>query len=84
MKWHPVNRYTVTNDQRTFQQLARDFAAQGILIDHFHAVVVTNDQEQRYHLNKHPDGTFQPKRGIAPSQQIADYANVIADEWHHR
>ena len=79
-----MNRYTVTNDPRTFQQLAQDFEVQGITIDHFHAVIITNGQEQRYHLNKQRDKTFQPKRGTAPSQRIADYQSVIADEWHHR
>jgi hypothetical protein len=79
-----MTRHCVTNDRRTFQQLAHDLRLQGIHIDHFHAVAVTNGQEQRYHLNKQPDGTFCPKRGAAPSQRIADYTSVIADEWHHR
>jgi uncharacterized protein YjaZ len=79
-----MDRHIVTNDPRTFQQLAHALAVQGIQIDHFHAVVVTNDQEQRFHLNKQADGSFQPKRGVAPSQQISDYQSVIADEWHHR
>lgn len=77
-------RHTVTNDRRTFHQLAQDFAAQGIVVDHFHAVVGTGNQAQRFHLNKQPDGSFAPKRGAAPSQQIGDYTSVIADEWHHR
>ena len=79
-----MGRHTVTNDSRSFQQIAHDLAAQGIQIDHFHAVAVANGQEQRFHLNKQRDGSFQPKRGAAPSQCIADYASVIADEWHHR
>lgn len=77
-------RHTVTNDRRTFQQLAHDLQAQGIQIDHFHAVAGRGDQAQRFHLNKQADGSFAPKRGAAPSQQIADYTSVIADEWHRR
>lgn len=79
-----MNRYPVTNDPRTFRQLAQDLHAQGIHIDHFHAVLGTGIEEQRYHLNKQPDGSFQPKRGAAPSERIADYASVIADPWHPR
>lgn len=77
-------RHTVTNDPRTFQQLARDLQAQGIHIDHFHAVAGSGDQALRVHLNKQSDGSFAPKRGAAPSACIADYASVIADEWHKR
>jgi hypothetical protein len=36
------------------------------------------------YLNKQPDGSFCPKRGAVPSQRIADYTSVVADEWHHR
>ena len=79
-----MGRHTVTNDPRSFQQLARDLAAQGIQIDHFHAVAVINGQDQRYHLNRQADGTFCPKHGAAPSQQIDQYTSVIADQWHHR
>lgn len=77
-------RHTVTNDPRTFQQLAQDFRAHGIVVDHFHAVLGADDQAQRFHLNKQPDGSFSPKRGAVPSACIADYTSVIADEWHPR
>ena len=79
-----MNRHIVTYDSRTFQQLAQDFAAQGIIVDHFHTVLDAGDQVLRLHLNKQPDGSFAPKRGAAPSACIADYTSVIADEWHRR
>ena len=79
-----MGRHIVTNDPRSFQHLTRELSAEGIHIDHFHAVAHVGGQEQRYHLNKQRDGSFQPKCGAAPSQRIGDYVSVIADEWHHR